>query len=341
LLKASTILHFIMGNKTNNTTLFAKVSDPEGQLISDGKLGGAKYRRKIPQSSSPELDPRQADLRARWQLQRWEAAVWRDSQLRTVARTYEREMEKLSREAEERNESLRVALLTKRLKRLRSLAGPGALFDKPESELVPIVSVAPEPLPEVTGPGGRTLRNKQKSQNSDSQSSAPVSGIMPISCPTGVPPARRKNLPFFDTTLQRLGVSITLPDSEISTDISQISKQRSAITSGNDISLQTSKKAVVGITRASARNVPSLVKGPSSVVECSVDARITEIGTLVYEGHEFVTGDTVTLEINGSRFSGTLSSVQSAEIWIRRDDDGTKNKIYLGQLRVGRNRLVI
>ena len=326
-----------MGTKSAN--LVAKGNDQEPQILVDEKLGTTRTKRRIARHSSPELDPRQADLRARWQLQRWESAVWRDSQLRTVTRAYEREMEKLTQDADERNESLRIAMLSKGLKKLKALAGLGVLPEKQEIESIPAVTIPIEPISEPTGPTGRILRSKQKPPTTDSLPSAAAGTIQPI-CPTGMVPARRRNLPFFDSTLQRLGVSTTLPDSEISTDISQISKQRSSGNISGDLASQNIKKTLISSTRASTRNVPSLVKGPSSVVECSIDARITEVGTLVYEGHEFVTGDTVKLEINGSRFSGTLSSVQSAEIWIRRDDDGTKNKIYLGQLRVGRYRIV-
>jgi hypothetical protein len=328
-----------MAIKSTNSTLVARAVDHESQMLTEEKLA-TRSRRKVTRQSSPELDPRQADLRARWQLQRWEAAVWRDSQLKTVARVYEREMEKFSLDSEEKNESVRVAMLTKRLNRLKSLAGHGVVSEKPEHESILATSVPLEPISEPTGPSGRILRSKQKPPTTEPQSSA-ATGVIPNNGTTSLAPARRRNFPFFDTTLQRLGVSIALSDSEISTDMSQISKQPSSVPSSVDTTQQNVKKASTGATRTSTRNIPSLVKGPSSVVECSIDARITELGTLVYEGHEFVTGDTVKLEINGSRFSGTLSSVQSAEIWIRRDDDGTKNKIYLGQLRVGRYRIVI
>jgi hypothetical protein len=83
-------------------------------------------------------------------------------------------------------------------------------------------------------------------------------------------------------------------------------------------------------------------KGPTAVVSASgdtlIDAYVSD-SALHYQNsrHVFAKGDPISVLVtqSDSVFTGTVSTVGANELWIRRED-GTKNKIYLGQLRIGK-----
>ena len=307
---------------TSATAHLSASLDPAGAEDSGEKIEEkilAHHARKMARHAS-ELDSRQAALRARWQLQRWEATIWRDTQLAAVHRAYEGELQRIEAGLLENRETIKTETINRRIDKLKKL-DPSASQPSPQEP--------PEPLgaqPETEGGLKRSLRSKQKEKNTDSGNGAGNERQMQTSA--------RRRIPIQDITLQRLGVNTALPENEASADITDISKAVSEYQSAQFTSRRTGNSSVM-----KTRNNAPAVKGPSSVVEDVANVQITDFGTLQYEGHEYVKGDGVTLEINNTQFSGTLSSIGSAEIWIRRSD-GTKNKIYLGQLRVGKYRIV-
>lgn len=285
---------------------------PSGEKIEEKIL--AHHARKMARHAS-ELDSRQAALRARWQLQRWEATVWRDTQLASVHRAYQTELQRIEANLLENRDSIKTEMINRRLEKLK----------KVDSQVIQPQPTEPvensQPQPEGEGMK-RSLRSKQKEKNAENGGNNERL----------TQNASRRRVPIQDITLQRLGVNTSLPENEASLDVTDITKAVSEHQS-------TRRPNTASSSTIKTRNSAPVIKGPSAVVENTADVQITDFGTLQYEGHEFVKGDNVTLEINNTQFTGTLSSIGSAEIWIRRSD-GTKNKIYLGQLRVGKYKIV-
>lgn len=87
-------------------------------------------------------------------------------------------------------------------------------------------------------------------------------------------------------------------------------------------------------------------KGPTAVVNGGSDALIDAYveDSILYYGSSpltaFQKSDSISVLVTQSAtsFPGTISTITQNELWIRRED-GTKNKIYLGQLRIGKYRL--
>lgn len=88
-------------------------------------------------------------------------------------------------------------------------------------------------------------------------------------------------------------------------------------------------------------------KGPTAVInglhDTLIDAQVTSSTDAILQYnqlHVFQRGDPVVVLVtqSDSTFTGTISTIGQNELWIRRED-GTKNKIYLGQLRIGKYKL--
>jgi hypothetical protein len=303
-----------------------------------------------------EYEERLAKLRAWWHHQRWEGAVQRDAQLEAVHRSFAGERHKLETELREKLGRRRDGMIRRRQEALQKLRAD--VSPEPASQ----TSTAMTGAETAAVPSGRSLRSANRSKAAADPSAAlPASNLANASAVgsanpvaagmmttnrasrqrTGTPSSTSSLLQ--DSLLLRLGISPALSEPDVASDLQTILADMPP----NTLSSHANGKR--GRHNSNTNNYGSNnsgsysnVKGPQLVIEPDpIDAAITDYGTLRYEGREFGKGAVLTLEFNGHRFSGTLSSIGNTEVWIRRSDgSGAKNKIYLGQLRVGKYKIL-
>jgi hypothetical protein len=151
---------------------------------------------------------------------------------------------------------------------------------------------------------------------------------------------------YTDQQLERMGIETRLNEGDIEEDLNLITANNVSGYKGNNADVQyqnNNGNRTLSPERRRNKQAPSGPKGPTAVVsnlhDTLIDAHVTSSDSLLHYNHchVFQRGDPISVLVtqSDSTFSGTISTIGPNELWIRRED-GTKNKIYLGQLRIGK-----
>lgn len=287
------------------------------------------------------MEKRREAIKKRWEEKRFQAAVWRDYQLESAQRLYEAEVEQVEREFEEERGRLKEKLITELLEERRRLmdeleptlsVGVSSHSSAPSvNSNLPLDSLGKRSLRKRTAedqlPNGNTLNNTTNGN-----------GLKTLS---GRDTQRRRpnaNGNQFDQ-LGRMGIETRLGEEELSEDVQALATTRRP-NQNHQMSINTSPER-------KRSKPPSGPKGPTAVIsslhDTLIDAHVTSASDSILHYnhlHVFQRGDPVQVlvTVSDSTFTGTISTIGANELWIRRED-GTKNKIYLGQLRIGKYKL--
>lgn len=317
------------------------------------------------------VEKRREAIRRRWEEKRWSAAVWRDYQLETAQRLFEAEVEAVEREFEEERAKLKEKLISELLEERKRL------MDELEPTLTtinsPIIgngnggsitnSTNTNGSINNEGTGKRMLRKRNATTANASAISSNIDDMGSNGHNTNLKTlsgketgsGRRRPPPAnpFDQ-LGKMGIETRLPEDEICDDINSIYRddvrsnhpRRAALRAVSKLErdeVVTAEPQPIAHPVSNRRVSSNGPKGPTAVVsapgESVIDAFVAD-NHLHYASHVFSKGDPIDVLVtqSDSMFRGSISTIGVNELWIRRED-GTKNKIYLGQLRVGKYKL--
>lgn len=294
------------------------------------------------------VDRQKTAVKKRWEEKRWASVVWRDYQLESAQRAYQSEIECIERDYEDERSKLKERIIGELLEERKRL------MDELEPTLGStggvIVSISTSNIA-ANGNGKRMLRKRNQPMASEDQ-------VIPNGRENGTQAktVRRTNLSPYDQ-LGKMGVETKLTEEEIYEDINAIFKEdgRSARRRNRDTGRENREAPNSNPVPPPPQSPPEPIyspserkisgpKGPSAMItgvgDALIDAYVQD--GLLHYAHSvlFSPGDAISVLVtqSDSSFTGTISTICSTELWIRRED-GTKNKIYLGQLRIGKYKL--
>ena len=293
--------------------------------------------------------------------------------MESAQRLYEAEVEAIEREFEEERARLKDRMIQELLeerKRLMDELEP--TLSAPLAASLTTAPVAPPGSSNNWNSDGRGNKRSLRKRTAEEQrgtslaaATASAAAAVANNAPA-VKETKRKGVSPYDQ-LGRLGIETRLTEEEVYDDINTIYREdgrggrrtaprtasAAATAASTTASAPSSQPPLqpppAPIHQKSAASGPRTTgpKGPTAVIsgldDELIDVHVDErTFTLHYDGDKtFCPGDAISCYVShsDSTFVGTVSTITPNELWIKRADNGTSNKIYIGQLRIGKYKI--